>query len=210
VHRSGPLEIRALETLSSGPLSAVEVALRTGESETAVTEVLEQSVVEQSVTRIKLTHAPAYSLTPKGMYAIAVHQGAQGAPGVVTESSPVDIAPVDTAPVDPVAAPSVPEEYDVVRDVSAAAVPDVPQALPTGVDPVLSGLAASRVASTPAPGKVRWRHVAYAAAYVLLGLLILVFLHSVVGVLAILAGLGLGAWALRPLLAGNTSGAEGR
>jgi hypothetical protein len=185
-------------------LSAVEVALRTGESETAVTEVLEQSVVDQSVTRIKLTHAPAYSLTPKGMYAIAVHQGAQGAPGVVTESSPVDVAPVDL-----VAAPSMPEEHDVVRDDSASAVPDVPQALPTGIDPVLSGLAASRVASTPATGRVRWRHVAYAAAYVLLGLLILVFLHSVVGVLAILAGLGLGAWALRPLLAGSTSGAEG-
>jgi hypothetical protein len=211
VYPSGPLEIRALETLSSGPLSAVEVALRTGESEPAVTEVLEQSVVEQSVTRIKLSHAAAYSLTPKGLYAIAVHQGAQEAPGVESSpavASPVDIAPVDAAPVDLEAAPSVTGEYDVVRDAPEVAVPEVPQTLPTGIDPVFSGLAASRIASAPAPGRVRWRHVAYAAAYVLLGLFILLFLHSVVGVLAILAGLGLGAWTLRPLLAHDPSRAE--
>jgi hypothetical protein len=88
-------------------------------------------------------------------------------------------------------------------DLRAAAegVLELPPALPTGLGPISGGLQASRVETNPALAKVRWRHVAYAATYLLVGVLILVLVHSVVGVAAILAGLGLGAWTLRPLFA---------
>jgi hypothetical protein len=73
-------------------------------------------------------------------------------------------------------------------------------ALPTGVGPVTVGpRSATRVEVNPALRKVTWRHVVYAATYVVLGLLFLIVLHSVFGVAVVVAGLGLAAFALRPL-----------
>jgi hypothetical protein len=52
----------------------------------------------------------------------------------------------------------------------------------------------------PGPKQVKWRHVVYAVAYVVLGLFFLVFLHTVVGLFAVVAGVVIGGVALRPLL----------
>lgn len=192
-HPSAPLEIRVLETLTSGPLTVAEVALRTGEPQTVVGPVLDQRVLDQAVTRIKLAAAPAYSLTPMGLHAIALHQGAHGG---------VDLG----AGIPEVATPSVLGEY------AAEATPEQPASLPSGVPsdvpsdvppvpPGPPGPRLQRAGADSVVGRVRWRYVLYAVAYVVLGVLILVFLHSVVGVLAILVGLALGGWTLRPLLA---------
>ena len=56
----------------------------------------------------------------------------------------------------------------------------------------------NRVDVDPEPKKVQWRHVVYAAAYVLLGLFLLLF-QPVVGLVALAAGLVLGGVSLRPL-----------
>jgi hypothetical protein len=185
-HPSAPLEIRVLETLTSGPLTVAEVALRTGEPETVVGPVLDQRVLDQVVTRIKLAAAPAYSLTPMGLHAIALHQRAHGG---------VDHG----AGVPEVATSSALGEY------AADATPEQPAPLPSGVPSDLSAIPTGprlqRAGADSVAARVRWRYVLYAVAYVLLGMLILVFLHSVVGVLAILVGLVLGGWTLRPLLA---------
>ncbi len=53
------------------------------------------------------------------------------------------------------------------------------------------------------------RHVVYAVGYVVLGIVLLVF-APVVGVLSILAGLVLGAFALRPLFASSGPKVTGR
>ena len=76
----------------------------------------------------------------------------------------------------------------------------LPPTLPTGIGPVSVGpRSARRVEVNPALAKVTWRHVVYAAAYVLLGLFFLVALHSVFGLAVMVGGLGLAAFALRPL-----------
>jgi hypothetical protein len=58
----------------------------------------------------------------------------------------------------------------------------------------------SHVDVNPVRRKVQWRHVGYAVGYVVIGL-VLLLVQPVVGGLAILAGLALGAWSLRPLFA---------
>jgi hypothetical protein len=179
VDRADPLEIRVLETLTSGPLSAAEVAMRVWESEPVVTPVLEQSVLEQNVTRLKLGKTAEYSLTPKGLHTLGVSQGAQGA---VDSDGRV---PTPT----------------MISDLHAAGagVTESPPGLPTAIDPNWGSPAMERVPEKPAARKVLWRHVAYAVAYVLLGVFLLLALHSAIGVASILVGLGLGAWTLRPL-----------
>jgi hypothetical protein len=161
-----PLEIRVLATLTSGPLSVAEVAMRLGEPDIVVSPLLEQGVLDQTVTRIKLTQAPAYSLTPKGLHAL----GSGGAPEAYAPM-PMEQEPAGVAEV------SAPEPVKPVE---------------------LAPLAVQR---SSAAGTVVWRHVVYAFFYIVLGLVILIALHSAaIGVVAILAGLALGAWTLRPLL----------
>jgi hypothetical protein len=75
---------------------------------------------------------------------------------------------------------------------------ELPPVLPTGIGPVSGGLQVDRVEVDPAVRKVTWRHVGYAAAYVLLGLF-LTLLQPVFGMVVVVAGLVLGAYALRPL-----------
>ena len=57
--------------------------------------------------------------------------------------------------------------------------------------------------------KVRWRHVAYAVGYVLIGLVLLP-IQPIVGGLAVVAGLVLAGYALRPLLAASATRVNGR
>jgi hypothetical protein len=177
VDRADPLEIRVLETLTSGPLSAAEVAMRVWESEPVVTPVLEQSVLEQNVTRLKLGKTAAYSLTPKGLHTLGVSQGVQGAvDGDVR----------------------VPTTISDLHSVGAG-VTEPPPGLPTAVDPISSLPSMEHDPESPPARKVLWRHVGYAVAYVVLGVVLLLVLHSAIGVASILVGLGLGAWTLRHL-----------
>jgi hypothetical protein len=180
---SDPLEIRVLAALMSGAATGVDVAMRTGEPVTLVAPVLEQAVAEQTVTRIAISRTPAYSLTPKGLHAIGVHQGVPAAD--------------DPGHVDPEA---VPRLVVVDQDAAPAAVDD--DAVGGEGAPPAGDTTRDRV---PEPGEVKpparevtWRHVVYAVAYVLLGLLFLVLLHSVFGLVVVVAGLVLGAFALRP------------
>lgn len=193
VHRADPLEIRVLETLTSGPLSAGEVAVRTVEAEMVVTPVLEQSVVEQTVTRLKLGKRSAYSLTPKGLHAIAVFQRVQGA---VDGDGQVDQG---------AATRMVTQQDDAARDIAVEdtreGVAEPPPLLPTVVGPVSGGPGVESAHVSPAVRTVQWRHVLYAVMYVALGVFLLLALHSAIGVASILVGLGLGAWTLRPLYA---------
>lgn len=247
-HSSDPVELRVLATLTSGPLTAAEVASRTGEPELVVQQALEQHLVEQAVTKIALAKAPAYSLTPKGLHAVGVYQGVQGA---VDSAGHVDLG---------AAARMVMEEYDAARDVAtedavreqagwqvddaardrvtsaledayargaltkeqlddrtgralgattmgdlraaADGVLEVPPVLPTGVHAVSTELAVDHVEINPALRRITWRHLVYAALYVVIGLFVTMF-QPVVGILAVLVGLGLGVWTLRPLLTGR-------
>lgn len=152
-HSSDPVELRALAALTSGPLSAAEVAARIGEPELVVQQALEQSLAEQAVTKIALAKAPAYSLTPKGLHAVGVDSAGHVDLGAAARDR-VTTAPADTS--------------------------------------------VHHVEVNPAVRRVTWRHVVYAVLYVVIGLAVTMF-QPVIGVLAILAGLGLGAWALRPL-----------
>ena len=149
---------------------------------TLAAPVLEQAVAEQTVTRIAIARTPANSLTPKGLHAIGVHQGVPPAddPGHIEH---------DTAPR------LVMEEHD-----AAPAAVDADAVRGTGP----ADHAATRD-SVPEPGEakpaareVTWRHVVYAVAHVLLWLLFLLLLHSVFGLVVVVAGLALGAFALRP------------
>lgn len=171
--RSDPLEIDVLTALMSGVASAADVALRTGQSETVVSPILERCVAEQAVTRIDLRRTRAYSLTPKGMHAVAL---AQGLPAVVDHTAVPEqpARPVDEGVLEP------PPEPPAVIDPSLVEAPD------------------HQAQAVPASQKVTWRHVVYAVAYVLVGLF-LMLLQPVIGLLAVLAGLVLGAYALRPL-----------
>ncbi len=56
---------------------------------------------------------------------------------------------------------------------------------------------------------MRRRHVAYAAAYVVVGLLLLT-VTPILGGLAVVAGLVLGGFALRPLFASSSTRVNGR
>jgi Domain of unknown function (DUF1707) len=80
---------------------------------------------------------------------------------------------------------------------------ELPAALPTGVDAAPTGTAGwtpPTLQVNPAVKQVTWRHVGYAALYVVVGLFFLLFLTPLVGLLTIAAGLLLGGFALRPIL----------
>ena len=181
---SDPLEIRVLAALMSGAATGVDVAMRTGEPVTLVAPVLEQAVAEQTVTRIAISRTPAYSLTPKGLHAIGLHQGVPAAEG--------------PGHVDPEAVPRLVVED---QDAAPAAVDDdavrEEGALPADDITTLDGVPEPGEVK-PAAREVTWRHVVYAVAYVLLGLLFLMLLHSIFGLVVVVAGLVLGAFALRP------------
>jgi hypothetical protein len=85
---------------------------------------------------------------------------------------------------------------------------DLPPAPPTDVAaprPATSW-ATPTIEVNPAVKQVKWRHVVYAALYVVVGMFFLVFLTPVVGLVAIAAGLAIAGVALRPLLrTGNAS-----
>jgi hypothetical protein len=173
VSRSDPLEIDVLTALMSGVASAADVALRTGQSETVVTPILERCVAEQAVTRIDLRRTQAYSLTPKGMHAVALSQGVPEA-------------------VDHTTAPE-----QVARPVGEGAM-EPPHEPPAASSPSPVDASDYRGKADRGHQKVIWRHVVYAVAYVLVGLF-LMLLQPVIGLLAVLAGIVLGAFALRPL-----------
>ena len=191
VDQSDPLEIRVLATLTSGTATVADVAMRTGQPESVVGPILEQAMAEETVTRIDLAKAPAYSLTPKGLHAVGVVS--QEVPGAVDSAGHVDPAVATQVPL---------EEYgDAATDAPIDnPVTDVPPApLPTTIGQLSGAPQVNGVDVDPELEKVQWRHVVYAAAYVLLGLFLLLF-QPVVGLVALAAGLVLGGFSLRPLL----------
>jgi hypothetical protein len=121
------------------------------------------------------------------------------APDVVAPDAEVGDAPADGAGAAEVAAGDV-----AARDRAPAGLADHEAGVPPPARPadvaVPGQLAAIAEPTEPAPNPVKWRHVVYAVAYVVLGLFFLLFLHTVVGLLAVVAGLVLGGVALRPLL----------
>jgi hypothetical protein len=147
-----------------------------------------------------LAGTPAYSLTAEGLELVGGAPGAEAPePGHedLGAATPVPTTPVPTAPVPTAPVPTAPSPA-VVDDVApAAAVPDL--AAPVGAVPVEADRARP---------KVRWRHVGYAAAYVVVGLFVML-LQPVVGLLSIVAGLVLGGFTLRPLLR-SSSGVRSR
>jgi Domain of unknown function (DUF1707) len=105
--RSDPLEIRVLAALASEAGGAAGVAARVGEPEGVVGPILERGVAEQAVTRLDLGGTTSYSLTPKGLEAVAVYQGVQGA---VDDAGHVDLE---------AASRMLMEQYGAARDVAA-------------------------------------------------------------------------------------------
>ncbi|MGC4110569.1 MAG: DUF1707 domain-containing protein [Nocardioides sp.] len=85
---------------------------------------------------------------------------------------------------------------------AADGVLDLPPVLNTGIGRISGQPHVASVEINPALRKVRWHHLLYAAAYVVIGFLV-TFLSTVVGLIAIVAGLGLAAWTLRPLFSGR-------
>lgn len=172
--RSDPVEIRVLSALTAGAATALDIAMRVGEPPAVVAPILDRAVAEQTVIRIGSSTSPAYSLTPLGMRAVGL---GRVAPDAVADPGPVDLVTA-TTPV-----PS--EQDDAAREVA----PHDPGPEPGGHPEV--GAQPDR--------EVTWRHVAYAVAYVLLGLMFLLLLHSAFGLVVVVVGLVLGAFALRPL-----------
>lgn len=174
-----PLELRVLAALRKGVESATTVSSRLAVDREDVAAILDRGVLDGLVSRLDLAGTPVYSLTSAG------HDVVGDAP-----SGPVAVA--DPQPLsDPeVAVPTVTsaENSHVDRGADPLRPPEADAAAP--VQP----------RERPAAGKIAWRHALYAVAYVVLGLGFLVFLHAWVGIVAVVGGLVLGAFALRPLL----------
>jgi hypothetical protein len=192
-HRD-PLELRVLGALTSGVESAGTLSQLLALPRDEVAILLERGVAEGLVTRMDLAGTPAYSLTAEGLELVGGAPGAEAPePGHddLGATTPVPTAPFqavdDVAPV--AAVPQPPAPADAVPHPSAPA-----DAMPEEAD--------------PARPKVRWRHVGYAAAYVVVGLFVML-LQPVVGLLSIVAGLVLGGFTLRPLLR-SSSGVRSR
>jgi hypothetical protein len=181
VSPSDPLEVRVLTALLAGAATADDIAVRTAHPTIMVAPILEQAVVEQTVTRIGSSRSPAYSLTPKGMHAIGL-----------AESRP------EAAAGTPVEPPPEPTPEPIPAPIPAPA-PEPVSGPPGETAPMTHDLSGPPVAVGAEVRKVTWRHVLYAVLYVVLGLVFLLVLHSVIGVLVVVAGLVLGAFALRPL-----------
>ncbi len=209
VRGSDPVELRVLSALTSGASTAVGVAAQVGEPESVVEPILEWSVAEQRAMRLELPGLPTYALTQQGLALLDFSQEAQGvandAPGDDLSTAPDDavalVAPATSvAPVAPV---------EVEPPPAAPTEEQLPPVAPTGIGPGTASGGTS-VSTDPAmPPPVRWRHVAYAAGYVLIGLVLLAF-QPIVGGLAVIAGLILGGYALRPLLATRRTRVNGR
>jgi hypothetical protein len=173
VSPSEALEVRVLTALMAGAATADDIAVRTAQPTIMVTPILEQAVVEQTVTRIGSSRSPAYSLTPKGMHAIGL---AESRPGAAAGT-----------PVEP------------PREPTPEPIPGPVSEPPSETARMAHDLSESKVSVGPEVRNVTWRHVFYAVLYVVLGLVFLLVLHSVIGVLVVAGGLVLGAVALRPL-----------
>jgi hypothetical protein len=191
VRGSDPVELRVLSALTSGASTAVGVAAQVGEPESVVEPILEWSVAEQRAVRLELPGLPTYALTQQGLALLDFSQDAQG----VVDHTPGDHP--SAVPDDAVAPGGQTEE---LLPPVAPIDEQLPPVAPTGIGPGTASGGTS-VSTNPAlPPQVRWRHVAYAAGYVLIGLVLLAF-QPLVGVLAVIAGIVLGGYALRPLLA---------
>jgi hypothetical protein len=106
-YRSDPVELRVLAALAPGAAGAGDVAARIGEPRDVVEPLLERAVAEQLVMRHDLAAPSAYSLTAKGLEAVGVYQGVQGAVDAVGH---VDLG---------AAARMMAQQYDAARDVAA-------------------------------------------------------------------------------------------
>jgi hypothetical protein len=167
------LEIRVLAALGAGATTAEEIAAGLTEPLESVRAALARAVEVGVVSRRD-------DLAPGGSFSLT----SQGAPwGDSAHTVPVSTGrPAGTG-----------------ADVMPSGTPADP-AGPAPDEAVLSGPQAAPAVTTGEPSVgVRWRHVVYAAAYVVLGLAV-VLLQPVVGVLLVLAGIALGGYTLRPLL----------
>ena len=92
VDPSGPVDLRVLAALTAGASTATGVAAETGETESVVEDVLEQSVAARTVVRLDLPGLPTYALTQAGH---ALLGGAPAALGETTEPShALDLPPI--------------------------------------------------------------------------------------------------------------------
>ena len=187
---SDPVELRVLSALTSGASTVLGVAAEVGEPESVVAPILEASVAEQTAVRLDLPGLPTYAVTPKGLALLGVSQDAPG-------------APVDALH------DQVPATLDNAVVPDALTEEQLPPVAPTGMGPgTASGETSVSTDPVPSP-RVRWRHVAYAVGYVLIGLVLLP-IQPIVGGLAVVAGLVLAGYALRPLLATSATRVNGR
>lgn len=208
VRRSDPLELQVLAALTGGASTAAGVASEVGEPQSVVSPILEQSVADLTAVRLDLPGLPTYSLTPKGL---ALLGGAQEAPGATDPDGARPAGPA-SMPAGPASMPA--EQPEPTGDVHVEDAPREPAS--AGLPPVVpTGLGPASVSGRPGdppgspPRKVRWRHVVYAAGYVLVGLVLLA-VQPIIGALAVVAGLALGGYALRPLFATSRSGVSDR
>ncbi len=204
VHGSDPVELRVLSALTAGASTVGGVAAAVGEPESVVEPILEWSAAEQRAVRLDLPGLPTYALTPKGMALLDFSQETQG--GVVDTAGVADLAGAARSPVEQpeTATAVVAEEPQVAAD---EAVVELPPVAPTGLGPGTASGGTS-VSIDPAQPTVRWRHVVYAAGYVILGLL-MIAIQPIVGGLAVVAGLVLGGYTLRPLFAASRTQVNG-
>lgn len=191
-----PLELRVLGTLRTGVESPSTVSSRLGVAREDVATALERAVVDGLATRLDLAGTPVYALTTAGL----------GLVGEDVPATPVDLAGVsDSRPDAEVWTTEVPTADatpgpEVHATAEVGPVREVPEVPTVAAPPQRQEVRRGRERSSS--GRVAWRHVVYAAAYVVLGLAFLVLLHAWVGLLAVVGGLVLGVFALRPLLRG--------
>jgi hypothetical protein len=108
------------------------------------------------------------------------------------------------------AGPSVQEVVKEHPQVDALAPTPMVVSEPEAAGEPAEGAADENVVHERTQSDVTWRHVVYALAYVVLGLFFLVFLHTWIGLLAVVAGLVIGFVALRPLLRADDTGVRAR
>ena len=178
---SDPAELRVLSVLTSGASTATGVAGELGEPESVVAPILEQAVADDVAVRLDLPGLPTYALTPQGLALLGV--------------TPPQPSAAPEAPSAPPTAPSAP-------------TPTAPSA-PTTDTPGSGYGATLAPADQPRPKVVR-RHLVYAVGYVVVGLFLALFLAPAVGILAIVGGLVLAGFALRPLYAGGRTSVNDR
>ena len=187
VHGSDPVELRVLSALTAGASTVGGVAAAVGEPESVVEPILEWSVAEQRAVRLDLPGLPTYALTPKGVALLDFSQETQG--GAVDTARVADLAGAAPSPVEQrqqSARPSSPRSRTLQRTRQTSSSRRS-RAAGTGLGPGTASGGTS-VSTDAAQPTVRWRQVVYAAAYVLLGLFMLLF-QPIVGLVAVVAGL---------------------